>query len=292
MRQEILLGVAALLAAQGTVAAAQEAGGRHVRASLVAEADAVEAGQPLRLGFRLEMEPGWHTYWRNPGDSGLPTSVQWELPEGFTAGELQWPRPIRFATGPLVSYGYEHEVLHPVEIRVPASLEAGDVHLAARLSWLECQDVCLPGKAQLTLTLPVRARATPGPAAPLFAEARRHMPRGDPAWRLGATAREGAIDLVVHPPSGTTLSEAYFYPVTRRILDYSKPQTLARGEQGYRIELVRDPNGAPSVGRLTGVLVTRTPDGEEAIEVDVPVKRPAEARQAGDSLSNPEEGRS
>jgi hypothetical protein len=118
MRKVIELGVTLLLVTAGAGAEGGPAtAGRHVRASLVAEADAAQPGRSLLVGFRLEMEPGWHTYWRNPGDSGLPTKVRWELPEGFSAGELQWPRPIRFATGPLVSYGYEHEVLHPVRRR-------------------------------------------------------------------------------------------------------------------------------------------------------------------------------
>jgi DsbC/DsbD-like thiol-disulfide interchange protein len=279
MRQEIVVGVSLVLAIVGGAGVvAQPAGGKHVRASLVAETAAVRAGQPLLVGFRLEMEPGWHTYWSNPGDSGLPTRARWELPEGFSAGELQWPRPIRFATGPLVSYGYEHEVLHPVEIQVPASLPGGDVRLAARLSWLECSDVCLPGKAELTLTLPARGEAGPGPAAPLFTEARRQMPHEDAGWTLAASAREGAIDLALQPPPGTTLGEAYFYPLSRRVLDYSKPQTLTAEKKGYRLELVRDPNGEPFVERLAGVLVARTPAGEKAVAVDVPVSRQEEGR--------------
>jgi DsbC/DsbD-like thiol-disulfide interchange protein len=271
MRQAIVLGAALAVGTAGVGTVGAQTAARHVQASLVAEADAVQAGQPLLVGLRLEMEPGWHTYWRNPGDSGLATRVQWELPEGFSAGELQWPRPIRFTTGPLVSYGYEHEVLHPVQIRVPASLPGEEVSLTARLSWLECRDVCLPGKAELALTLPVRRKARPGAAAPLFGEARRQMPRLDREWTFAAVAREGALELKVQPPTGTALSAAYFYPIPRRVLDYSKPQPLAQEKKGYRIELARDANGEPSVQRLTGVLVATTPGGQEAVEVDVPV---------------------
>ncbi len=124
-----------LLAAAGTAQAAPR--GRHVEVSLVAEADAVRPGQMLVAGLWLQMDAGWHTYWRNPGDAGLPTRANWDLPEGFAAGELQWPPPIRFNTGPLVSYGYEHEVLLPVEIQVPATLPSNEVRLSARVSWLE-----------------------------------------------------------------------------------------------------------------------------------------------------------
>jgi thiol:disulfide interchange protein DsbD len=241
---------------------------RHVRASLVAERDAVQPGQPLMVGLRLQMDPTWHTYWRNPGDAGLPTKVRWELPEGFSAGELQWPHPIRFNTGPLVSYGYEHEVLLPVEIQVPPGLSSPDLHLTARASWLECQEICLPGKAELSLSLPVRASAVPGPAAGLFEGARRRLPRQDPAWTFSAATAAGSIVLSMSPPRGTDLEEAYFYPVTRRVVDYSKPQALRPAADGHRLELPRDPNGN-AVDRLEGVLVGRSAQGPVALEVEV-----------------------
>jgi thiol:disulfide interchange protein DsbD len=249
---------------------AQAPPGRHVKVSLVAETDAIRPGHPLTLGIRLEMEKGWHTYWRNPGDSGLPTRVKWELPAGFTSGEILWPYPIRFATGPLVSYGYEHDVLLPVAIRVPAALAAPEVRIAARVDWLECQEACLPGRADVSLTLPVRAAAAPGSQAALFAEARRRLPKKDAAWRFSASSAPGSLSLVVRPPRGTDLREAYFYPVTPRLLDYAQPQKLTREGAVQRLALARDPNGAPS-DRLAGVLVAGTGAGALAVEVDVPL---------------------
>jgi thiol:disulfide interchange protein DsbD len=251
-------------------AVAQASPGRHVKASLVAGADAIQAGQPLTVGIRLEMEKGWHTYWRNPGDSGLPTRVKWELPPGFTAGEILWPYPIRFTTGPLVSYGYEHDVLLPAEIRVPPAVAGPEVRVAARVDWLECLEACLPGRADVSLTLPVRAAAAPGSQAALFAEARRRLPRKDPAWRFSASSAAGGVSLVVRPPRGTDLREAYFYPVTPRLLDYAQPQKLTREGAAHRLALARDPNGAPS-DRLAGVLVAGTVSGPLAVEVDVPL---------------------
>jgi thiol:disulfide interchange protein DsbD len=251
---------------------AQAPPGRHVKASLVAETDAVQPGRPLTVGIRLEMEKGWHTYWRNPGDSGLPTRAKWDLPPGFAAGEILWPYPIRFPTGPLVSYGYEHDVLLPVEIRVPASMTGPEVRIAARVDWLECLEACLPGRADVSLTLPVRAAAGPGPHAALVSEARRRLPKKDPAWRFSASSPSaaGSLSLVVRPPRGTDLREAYFYPTTPRLLDYAQPQKLTREGVAHRLALARDPNGAPS-DRLAGVLVAGTAAGAVAVEVDVPL---------------------
>jgi thiol:disulfide interchange protein DsbD len=262
--------VLALLTTGSVAASAPTGPSRHVKASLVAETDAVRPGQPLTLGIRLEMEKGWHTYWRNPGDSGLPTRVKWDLPAGFAAGEIGWPYPARFRTGPLVSYGYEGEVLLPVEIRVPAAVKGPEVRLAARVDWLECQEACLPGRADVSLLLPVKPAASPGPHAALFAEARRLLPRNDPAWRFSASASAAGLSLVVRAPRAETLREAYFYAVTSRLVDYGKPQALNREGASYHVALPRDPNGAPAE-RLAGVLVASTGSGTTAVEVDVPL---------------------
>src|SRR5262245_9768812 len=109
------------------------AGSKNVKASLVSETASIQPGQPLQLGLRLVMADGWHTYWKNPADSGLPTKLTWKLPDGFTADPILWPRPERISAPPLMSYGYEDEVLLPVTVHPPATLPAGQtLRLAAR----------------------------------------------------------------------------------------------------------------------------------------------------------------
>ncbi len=265
----VVLGVSFLIGAPDR-ASAQRSMARHTKLSLVAREDAVKPGLTLTVGIRLRMEPGWHTYWRNPGDSGLPTRVKWTLPTGFEAGEIRWPHPIRFSSGSLVSYGYEREVLLPVEIRTPPAIAARQVRLTARVDWLECKGVCLPGKTELSLTLPVRKAASSGRNAAAFAEARRQFPVADPAWRFRAAAADRIVSLSVLPPRGTTVDSAYFYAVTRRLLDYSRPQPLERVTAGVRLLLPRDPNGTSSE-RLAGVLVVEAGGRQRALEVDVPL---------------------
>jgi DsbC/DsbD-like thiol-disulfide interchange protein len=257
------------LAASAGGAEAQGAtgSGRHVAAALVAETNAVQPGRPLWVGVRLRMEPGWHTYWHNPGDSGLPTRVRWTLPPGFVAGEPRWPYPRRFAAGPLMSYGYEHELLLPVEIRVPASLAVKEVRIGAHVDWLECREACLPGKADLSLTLPVRAAAALGPESAAFAAARRRLPVPAPHWRVSASAMAGEVVLDVAPAGRLAFDKAYFYAATPRVLDYAKPQALERWGAGYRLVLARDPNGV-TPGRLAGVLLVETGGHERAVEID------------------------
>jgi len=265
------MSVAALCLLLGSAGVGQAAPqGRHVKATLVAETDAVQPGTPLVAGVRLRMDRGWHTYWRNPGDAGLPTKARWTLPAGFAAGELQWPRPGRFNTGPLVSFGYAGEVLLPVKIQVPAGLASDEVTLNAKVSWLECEEVCLPGKADIELTLPVRERASPGPAAELFQLARKQLPRGADGWRFATTVDVASIALAVTPPKGVVLDEAFFYPITRKVLDYSGSQSLSSSGAGSTLTLPRNARGA-ALERLEGVLVGRTAQGPVAVEVDVAV---------------------
>jgi thiol:disulfide interchange protein DsbD len=270
--------VSALAAVLALVPAKDAVAAPHVAASLVAEADAVVPGRALALGVRLRMEAGWHTYWRNPGDAGLPTRARFTLPGGFTAGELQWPAPERFASGPIASYGYSGEVLLPVAVRVPATLAASEVRLAARVDWLECRDACLPGRAEVSLVLPVRSASRPGPAAAAFAEARRRLPAPHPGWNVSATREGSDLVLAVRPSGQEAPRAAYFFPLEPRVIDHAREQALERAAaRRYRLRLARDPNGPP-VERLRGVLAVETAAGRRALAVDVAVAAPTPAR--------------
>ena len=130
----------ALVATASNIAWAQTSPqhSRHVTASLVAETRSLVPGQPLHLALRQQIPPGWHTYWSNPGDSGLPTTIDWTLPRGFKAGPIMWPTPERFAYGPVVDYGYQHDVLLPVTIETPADLQPGGEYFALCSRKLAC----------------------------------------------------------------------------------------------------------------------------------------------------------
>ena len=151
----------------------------YVRAELVSEFNGVVPGQAASLGVRLRHEAHWHTYWKVPGDAGLPTRLHWHLPAGYTAGPIQWPAPTLLRVGDLANYGYEGEVLLPVSIRVPPSAVPGTmVRLAVHADWLVCSDICIPGGADLQVSLPVRTAASllPTPDATEFAATRARIP--------------------------------------------------------------------------------------------------------------------
>jgi len=175
----------------------------HVQAELVAEHAALVPGSNW-VALRLAPEPGWHTYWRDPGDTGLPTTLAWTLPQGFAAGAIQWPEPETFRLGEETTYGYSRETLHLVQVDVPADAAGRDVTLAARATWLVCADTCIPGQAQLELRLPVRdAPAAPSGWAQAFVDTRSRLPQADSAppslWLALGFALLGGLILNLMP---------------------------------------------------------------------------------------------
>ncbi|WP_177307348.1 protein-disulfide reductase DsbD family protein [Pseudoduganella namucuonensis] len=170
----------------------------HVRAELLAHApQGVRPGGQFKLGLLLEHQPHWHTYWSNPGDSGLPTTVSWTLPAGMTAGGIEWPAPRKLPLGPLTNYGYEGKVLLPVTVDVPASYRpAADgkaVEFSLHAEWLVCKEICLPESGDFRLSIPGGVPSTA--SAALFDAARRARPATLPEVR--ATARAGAATLAL-----------------------------------------------------------------------------------------------
>jgi thiol:disulfide interchange protein/DsbC/DsbD-like thiol-disulfide interchange protein len=148
----------------------------QVRAELVAHApQGVAPGQPLQLGLQITHQPHWHTYWKNPGDSGLPTTLGWQLPAGMQAGAIAWPTPQRLPIGPLMNHGYEGTVLLPVAVTVPAGFAADKLDVKLHAEWLVCKEVCIPESGDFVLSLPTRA-ATAQHAA-LFAQAAAAHPQ-------------------------------------------------------------------------------------------------------------------
>ncbi len=211
-----------------------------VEAELVAQGDAAVAGATLMLGLRLRHDPHWHTYWRNPGDSGLPTRLELSLPPGWQAGEIVWPAPRRIFIGPLANYGYEDELLLPVPVRVPAGAPPGPVKIGARAQWLMCRDVCIPGEAQLRLELPVAASAGPSRHAILFERAAIATPRETLQARIAPGER--SLSLVFERAQA---GSAEFFPYREELVSAPAPQRLFRLDEGrWRLELALDERAA------------------------------------------------
>jgi thiol:disulfide interchange protein/DsbC/DsbD-like thiol-disulfide interchange protein len=260
----------------------------HLEAELVSEVDAIQPGKPFWVALRFKFEEHWHTYWKYPGDSGLPTSIEWKLPAGFTAGEIQWEHPVRIEVAGLAGYGYEGEVYHLVQITPPATLKPGEsVTLAAKAKWLVCKESCIPGSADLTLPLAVKAAAVPSALTQAFSDARAKLPLAQSEWKVRATKNGDKLALVLTPPAGTTdLTSLNYFPDKELVIEDGEPQKLQRVKAGFLLETVPSKVAQTLPATLTGVLVTkdgwRGPGSEKALAVNVPVE-PATA--FGDGLT-------
>lgn len=244
----------------------------HTRARLVASVDAVAPGRSFDVAIVLESDPGWHTYWKNPGDAGMATTVEWKLPKGWTAGELQWPAPARFQEKEVTTFGYAGEpVWLLASVQAPAKASGKSVTLSARVDWLECREICLPGSADVALTLPA-GKAAPVEAA-AFEAARARVPHEPKGWTLRASwPAKDRLTLSFVPPAGTSLEgDAAFFAETPGVIDptgSARAKLTANAKGGYSLELARARLASgPTPPMMEGVLVS----GGKAWRVRVPL---------------------
>jgi thiol:disulfide interchange protein len=226
----------------------------HVAAGLIAETRNVVPGRPLQVALRQKIESGWHTYWSNPGESGLPTTIDWSLPSDFRAGPIVWPTPERFTVGPVVGYGYKGEVLLPITIDVPNGLQPGsDVTISAHASWLVCSDICIPEEADFSLSFPVGSAPEPDlDAAQAFATARTRTPTPNP-FPTVATHSKDDIILRVATGDATRLRNIAFFPADADVIDDGAPPSIVADSEGIVLRLKRDA-AKPPAAALNGIL--------------------------------------
>jgi DsbC/DsbD-like thiol-disulfide interchange protein/cytochrome c biogenesis protein CcdA len=276
--------LSALLVVQGLFAAALPAKSPdYVAASLVAADASVKPGTPFTVALRFVHQPHWHTYWVNPG-TGLPTTLKWTLPPGWTAGDIQWPAPklLSDTRGNVIGNGYDGDLLLPVTITPSADLKAGttaDLKLTA--DWLMCQDECVPGNASLSLSLPV-ADTDPQPDptwGPRIRAVIAQLPVADPSWTVYASRGPTAVTLVVRATAAAANAarvpaDLHFFSEDGTTA-YDLPEPAAsNGKGGFTLTLPIASDAPKDAARLVGVLTSAQgwrPDGSlPGLKVDVP----------------------
>ncbi len=205
-------GAAAALASGPVVTTPQ------VRAELVAHApEGVLPGKPLWLGLKIDHQKDWHTYWKNPGDSGLPTKLNFTLADGLQAGEVQWPTPSRLPTGPLMNYGYADTLLLPVPVTVPEGFKADSLEVKLQAEWLVCRDVCIPESGEFSLRLPAQAATAVHGA--LFTRTQASVPQPATGAQATAAVNEGALAVQVSGlPAAWRGQALQFFPETTGVI--------------------------------------------------------------------------
>ncbi|MCH8489363.1 MAG: thioredoxin family protein [Oceanicaulis sp.] len=253
----LLAALAALVISATASAQEFSPDGPWVHPRLTAARASVAPGETFYIALHQDIAPGWHTYWRNPGDSGLPTELDLTLPEGWSVGEMVWPAPKAYPLGPLTNYGYSNGVTLPVPVTVPADAAPGRLEIPAYASWLVCEDICVPEDAHLTLTLDVGDSRPDRAGAALIAAAFDAAP--EPAGAVQAGLARGPDSLVLTLAGGPldggadAVSDLAFFPFNPSVIDHAAPQRVALGDGEARLDL--------RPGRLTRQAVTEAYGG-------------------------------
>jgi thiol:disulfide interchange protein DsbD len=254
LTQAILVLPLLLSAALPARAASSSADAPHVHVQLVVPESTLAPGKPARAALYFKINDGWHIYWKNPGDAGLPPNIKWTLPAGVTAGPLQFPAPKRLPLPPLMDFGYENEALFPFKLDVAPSVQPGQAVLHAKVDWLVCQSSCIPGKAELEVVRPISAGSASAvqPDDDLYKRLDRRIQKLPAGAKPVFQPTKSGFRLSVS--TGKKESQAQFFPTDQNILDNPAPQKLEPTPTGLILDLKKDSTLTAAPAQLNGVL--------------------------------------
>jgi thiol:disulfide interchange protein len=262
---------------------------QHLTAELVTLAPQIAPGGTLQIGLLLTIEENWHVYWVNAGDSGDPPKIVWTLPQGISAGPMQFPAPERLPLGPLMDFGYEDHVAFPVLLTAAPTLKPGKVHLDAHVNWLVCAAVCLPGKAHLGLDLNVVPGPLPEPpVVGALGEAISLIPKPLPQM-MKASVIGDAKQLQLTLVTGTRETTAEFYPFDYGVIDNPAKQQVDPLPDGVKVTVKRAAESTSLPKTMHGVVKF---SDTESYELTAPVvpgvisESAANGKKAGATASN------
>jgi thiol:disulfide interchange protein/DsbC/DsbD-like thiol-disulfide interchange protein len=246
----------------------------EVRAELLVHApEGVAPGKPVWLGLQIDHQPHWHTYWKNPGDSGLPTTLAWTLPTGVQAGEIAWPTPTRLPIGPLVNYGFEQRLLLPVPITLPPSFNGKSLDVKLTANWLVCKDVCIPQQGEFALSLPVATPQTTHRST--FEYSFAAMPKDAPGAQAQAELVDKAQRLRVSVsglPAALRGKELAFFAETAGVIDHAAKPTAQWTGDRWQAEIAISAQRFESPKAMHAVLTDpAAAPGTPGVRVNLPI---------------------
>lgn len=241
-------------------------------AGIFSEQVSVAAGEPVTIAIRFSPDDGWHTYWKNFGDSGKEPNFDWTLPEGWTASAPLYPLPHRIPVGPLMNYGYEEEQTLLVTLSPGAAAADGPLAVSLFAEWLVCEEICIPESGRFDFAIPAGDGADDPAAADLFSAARAALPQPSPfAVSAGISGTAFSIQLAMSAEEAALAREAWFYPLSDGVIGYAAQQALFKSDDGLRLLIAR-PSYAPAIDQVAGVVVITNDGGQrEGFEISAPV---------------------
>lgn len=249
----------------------------HSKASLVIDQSAVTPGSKVNVGIQFVTDSGWHIYWKNPGDSGEPPRVRWQLPAGITAGELQWPTPMRLTTSAGTDYGYQGTTVLISSLQIPATAQSGTITVGGDLRWLVCSDICVPQSTHIETLLRIASATRISESAhQLLQSAAEHLPTPLPA-SFGPEALHSPDSFRLMLVSSNPITLAEFFPSEEAEIDNGAPQELATHAGKISLTLKKSEYLRQEPERLKGVLVL---NGRDAYLLDAPIRSSATQKRS------------
>ncbi len=252
----------------------------HVGAELISEVKSVHPGKTFTVAVRLVMDEHWHTYWRNAGDAGMPTRIDWELPEGFEAGDIQWTMPEKIYFSDNAEYAYENEVLLMANIKTPEDINAKEVKLGANVNWLMCKEKCIPGSAEIALILPVSNEKPQinSKWASAFEKTGNELPVITDKLEFAASKDKSGVKLEINPTAGIVVNDSLqFYPYDGGIFCNGCEQKLTRKNNKLILEIPFSQYKVEDPDFLKGILVSEKgwdfENNRKSIEINVKIDK-------------------
>lgn len=251
-----------------SAAVSQSSRPQHARLSLILDRTALVPAESDWIGLRFELDPGWHIYWTNPGDSGEPPKIEWHLPAGIQAGDLQFPAPQRIPDHSLMDYGYQGSVVLLSKLTVPAGATSKQAEIGADVKYLVCREVCMPGKDHLSLTVPVGNSAKAAPQASKIQAAESRLPRPLPRGvRASATSTKDDLVVIVADKSPGFGTATDFIPADEQVIENIAKPAIDIGKDEVVIRLKKSEQLNHPISQVRGLLIA----GDRAYNIAVPV---------------------
>ena len=257
----------------------------HTQARLILTAETARPGDTVLAGIHLQMDAGWHTYWRNPGDSGMATKIVWSLPPGVTAGEIQWPVPHKLTDSELTTYIFTNEVMLLVPLTLASNLPAGPLELKAKVAWLECQDLCLPGEQEVAATLNVGAETKPSAEAAVIETWKGKMPTSPAISEITAWWENPSSDdsrpLIINFQTALIsvhVDVADFFPDAQDEFEVQSATETLPIKIGFQLRKSVKKLSGDWPDKISGLFVYHTAYGFNGIEVRLPLAKKPESR--------------